>query len=252
MSELTRYRMLIDGDWVESTSGETFESRNPADNRDLIARFQAGNAADVARAVKAAEDAQRRWRRTPAPKRGETMYRFGELLSANKERLARAMTREMGKVLAEARGDVQEGIDIAFLMAGEGRRSFGDTVPSDVILADNARLENPNHGHVVTATNRDYGFRIGRKRADAPWVLVDASPNTGTGQFWEAFPAREAAESVYKSGLMLAFPGEALPDLVGDKEFVVTRVAKHDEGGESYLRQLGLPVPRRPAPAVRR
>ncbi|MFO0807700.1 MAG: hypothetical protein U0746_03675 [Gemmataceae bacterium] len=104
------------------------------------------------------------------------------------------------------------------------------------VSADNARLENPNHGHVVTATNRDYGFRIGRKRADAPWVLVDASPNTGTGQFWEAFPAREAAESVYKSGLMLAFPGEALPDLVGDKEFVVTRVAKHDEGGESLTR----------------
>jgi aldehyde dehydrogenase (NAD+) len=126
------YGLFIDGEWVESTSGETFESRNPADTRDVIARFQAGNAADVARAVKAAEDAQRRWRRTPAPKRGEVMYRFGELMSANKERLARAMTREMGKVLQEARGDVQEGIDIAFLMAGEGRRSFGDTVPSEL------------------------------------------------------------------------------------------------------------------------
>jgi aldehyde dehydrogenase (NAD+) len=126
------YGLFIDGEWVESTSGETFESRNPADTRDLVARFQAGNAADVARAVKAAEDAQRRWRRTPAPKRGEIMYRFAELMAANKERLARAMTREMGKVLAEARGDVQEGIDIAFLMAGEGRRTFGDTVPSEL------------------------------------------------------------------------------------------------------------------------
>jgi aldehyde dehydrogenase (NAD+) len=126
------YGHFINGEWVTSTSGTTFESRNPADTRDVIARFQAGTAADVARAVRAAEEAQRRWRRTPAPKRGEVLYRFGELLSANKERMARAMTREMGKVLPEARGDVQEGIDIAFLMAGEGRRSFGDTVPSEL------------------------------------------------------------------------------------------------------------------------
>ncbi len=126
------YGHFIDGAWVTSTSGETFESRNPADIRDVIALFQAGTAADVALAVRAAENAQRRWRRTPAPKRGETMYRFGELMAVNKERLARAMTREMGKVLTEARGDVQEGIDIAFLMAGEGRRTFGDTVPSEL------------------------------------------------------------------------------------------------------------------------
>jgi aldehyde dehydrogenase (NAD+) len=72
------------------------------------------------------------WRRTPAPKRGEILYRFGALLAEHKERIARAMTREMGKVIAEARGDVQEGIDIAFLMAGEGRRMFGETVPSEL------------------------------------------------------------------------------------------------------------------------
>jgi len=81
---------------------------------------------------RAAETAGLRWRRTPAPKRGEILYRFGALLAEHKERLARAMTREMGKVLAEARGDVQEGIDIAFLMAGEGRRLFGDTTPSEL------------------------------------------------------------------------------------------------------------------------
>jgi aldehyde dehydrogenase (NAD+) len=126
------YGLFIDGEWVDSTTGQTFESRNPADTREVVGRFQAGNAADVARAVKAAEDAQRRWRRTPAPKRGETLYRFGQLMADHKERLARAMTREMGKVLPEARGDVQEGIDIAFLMAGEGRRTFGDTVPSEL------------------------------------------------------------------------------------------------------------------------
>jgi acyl-CoA reductase-like NAD-dependent aldehyde dehydrogenase len=130
--EAPEFRMFIAGEWVESESGRTFESVNPADRRDVVGRFQAGTAADVAMAVKAAEMALPRWKATPAPKRGEILYRFGELMGQHKERLARAMTREMGKILAEARGDVQEGIDIAYLMAGEGRRMFGDTVPSEL------------------------------------------------------------------------------------------------------------------------
>jgi aldehyde dehydrogenase (NAD+) len=126
------FRHFIAGEWCDSTSGATFESHNPADARDVIGRFQQGTAADVAMAVRAADEAGRLWRRTPAPKRGEILYRFGALLAEHKERVSRAMTREMGKVIAEARGDVQEGIDIAFLMAGEGRRMFGDTVPSEL------------------------------------------------------------------------------------------------------------------------
>ncbi len=126
------HQLFIAGRWVDGVSGATFESVNPADIRDVVGRFQAGSAADVAMAIRAAEDALPAWRATPAPKRGEILYRFGALMAEHKERLARAMTREMGKVLAEARGDVQEGIDIAFLMAGEGRRMFGDTVPSEL------------------------------------------------------------------------------------------------------------------------
>jgi alpha-ketoglutaric semialdehyde dehydrogenase len=126
------FQLFIGGDWVDSVSGETFASHNPADTRDVVGQFQAGTAADVARAIRAAEIAGEGWKRTPAPKRGEILYRFGALMAEHKERLARAMTREMGKVLAEARGDVQEGIDIAFLMAGEGRRLFGDTTPSEL------------------------------------------------------------------------------------------------------------------------
>jgi acyl-CoA reductase-like NAD-dependent aldehyde dehydrogenase len=126
------FRMFIGGEWVPSVTGRTFESRNPADRRDLVGRFQAGDAADVARAIRAAEEAFPAWRMTPAPKRGEILYRFGALLAEHKEELARAMTREMGKVLPEARGDIQEGIDIAYLMAGEGRRMAGDTVPSEL------------------------------------------------------------------------------------------------------------------------
>jgi aldehyde dehydrogenase (NAD+) len=130
--ETPTFRHFIAGEWCDSTSGATFESRNPADQRDIVGRFQQGAAADVAMAIKAAETAGPMWRRTPAPKRGELLYAFGALMAQHKERLARAMTREMGKVLSEARGDVQEGIDIAFLMAGEGRRMHGETVPSEL------------------------------------------------------------------------------------------------------------------------
>jgi alpha-ketoglutaric semialdehyde dehydrogenase len=122
----------IAGEWCHSSSGVTFDSRNPADTRDVIGRFQQGTKADAAKAIKAAETAFPMWRRTPAPKRGEILYAFGALMAEHKERLARAMAREMGKVIAEARGDVQEGIDIAFLMAGEGRRMAGETVPSEL------------------------------------------------------------------------------------------------------------------------
>jgi aldehyde dehydrogenase (NAD+) len=126
------FRLFIAGRWVEGVTGATFDSVNPADTRDVVGRFQAGTAADVAMAIRAADAALPAWKATPAPKRGEILYRFAAMMAEHKERLARAMTREMGKVLAEARGDVQEGIDIAFLMAGEGRRMFGDTVPSEL------------------------------------------------------------------------------------------------------------------------
>jgi aldehyde dehydrogenase (NAD+) len=126
------YGNFIGGEWRPAESGRTFESRNPADTREVIATFAASGAPDAAAAIRAAEEALPAWRRTPAPKRGEIMYRFGALRAEHKERLSRAMTREMGKVLAEARGDVQEGIDIAYLMAGEGRRMFGDTTPSEL------------------------------------------------------------------------------------------------------------------------
>src|SRR4051812_46855622 len=130
--EPPKLNLFIAGRWVPAVDGRTFDSVNPADTRDVVGRFQAAGPADVAMAVRAADAAWAGWRATPAPKRGELLYRFGSLMAEHKERLARAMTREMGKVLAESRGDVQEGIDIAFLMAGEGRRMFGETVPSEL------------------------------------------------------------------------------------------------------------------------
>ncbi|MFI5209448.1 MAG: aldehyde dehydrogenase family protein [Gemmatimonadales bacterium] len=126
------YRNLIGGQWVAPTSGRYFENRNPADNRDLIGRVPESGAVDLARAVKSAARGFELWKRVPAPARGDVLRRLGDLLAREKESLADLMTREMGKVLAETRGDVQEGIDTAYYAAAEGRRLFGHTVPSEL------------------------------------------------------------------------------------------------------------------------
>jgi alpha-ketoglutaric semialdehyde dehydrogenase len=127
-----RYKNYIGGRWVEAKSGGTFENRNPANRRDLIGTFPASGPDDIDEAVGTARKAFAHWRLVPAPKRGEILYRVGELLRQRKEEIARAMTREMGKILKETRGDVQEGIDTAYYSAGEGRRLFGETTPSEL------------------------------------------------------------------------------------------------------------------------
>jgi acyl-CoA reductase-like NAD-dependent aldehyde dehydrogenase len=124
------YRNYIGGRWVEPRSGARLVSRDPATGEVVaeVARSDAADAADAVAAAKAAFDA---WRRYPAPKRGEILFRAAEAMVRRKEELARLMTREMGKVIAEARGDVQEGIDLTYFMAGEGRRLAGQTVPAE-------------------------------------------------------------------------------------------------------------------------
>jgi alpha-ketoglutaric semialdehyde dehydrogenase len=127
-----RFKNYIDGKWTETRSRRTFENRNPANRNDIIGLFPASGPEDVDDAVRAAEKAFRSWRVVPAPKRGEILYRVGELLRRRKDEIARGMTREMGKIIKETRGDVQEGIDTAFYSAGEGRRLFGETTPSEL------------------------------------------------------------------------------------------------------------------------
>jgi alpha-ketoglutaric semialdehyde dehydrogenase len=126
------HKNFIDGQWQAARSGKVFENRNPANRDDLIGLFPASGADDVDAAVGAAKKAFDRWRLVPAPRRGELIYRVGELLRKYKEDLAPVETREMGKILKETRGDVQEGIDCAFLNAGEGRRLFGETTPAEL------------------------------------------------------------------------------------------------------------------------
>jgi acyl-CoA reductase-like NAD-dependent aldehyde dehydrogenase len=126
------YKNFINGEWVDSRGGGAYENRNPANTDELVGMFVSSTSADVDAAVEAAKAAYEKWRLVPAPKRAEILFRAAELLVQRKEELSKDMTREMGKVLAETRGDVQEAIDMTYYMAGEGRRLFGQTTPSEL------------------------------------------------------------------------------------------------------------------------
>ncbi len=127
-----KYHNYIGGEWVKSSSGEWFDNVNPADTSDIVGRFPASNEEDMENAIAAAKGAADKWRRTPAPRRAEILFRLGEILQKNKDRYTQEMTREMGKVLKEAGGDVQEAIDCTYYTAGEGRRLHGFTTPAEM------------------------------------------------------------------------------------------------------------------------
>ena len=140
---------------------------NPANSDDVVGEFQESGWEDVGRAVAAAKAAFASWRLVPAPKRAEILYRTGELLLERKEKYAQEMTREMGKVIKETRGDVQEAIDTAFYMAGEGRRLFGQTTPSELASKFAMSVRMP----------------VGVCGMIAPWNFPMAIPS------WKLFPA---------------------------------------------------------------
>lgn len=166
-------RNFIGGRWLDSHTGRTFHSVNPA-NGQALGELTLSDAHDADAAVQAAHDAFPDWRRTPAPRRAELLYRMGEILAQRKEELARLLTEEMGKVLPEARGDVQEAIDMAYYMAGEGRRLFGFTTP----------VELPNKFGMCV---RD---AVGVVAAITPWNFPIAIPA------WKIFPALVAGNTV--------------------------------------------------------
>jgi acyl-CoA reductase-like NAD-dependent aldehyde dehydrogenase len=126
------HKNFINGEWVDARGGKAYENRNPANSEELVGMFVSSTEEEVQQAVDAAKDAYKTWRLVPAPKRAEILFRAAELLVQRKEQFSKDMTREMGKVLAETRGDVQEAIDMTYYMAGEGRRLFGQTTPSEL------------------------------------------------------------------------------------------------------------------------
>lgn len=130
-ADIKHYGLYINGEWVEPGSGQTFETRSPIDGR-VLATFPKGNADDVKRAIDAAEAAFPQWKKMPPPKRGEILLRAAQIMRQRKQELGELVTSEMGKVIAEGKGDVQEAIDFLEYIAGEGRRLLGETTPSEL------------------------------------------------------------------------------------------------------------------------
>ena len=171
---MERIKNYINGKWVESKSGETFRSINPANKEEVVGTISKSDRGDVDLAIKSAREAYEGWRLTPAPRRGEILFRAAEILLRNKETLGRLETREMGKILSEALGDVQEAIDMGYYMAGEGRRLSGETVPSELPYKDMKSIRVP----------------IGVFGLITPWNFPIAIPA------WKIFPALVCGNTV--------------------------------------------------------
>ena len=186
------FKNFIGGEWVDAASGETFDSTSPATG-ELIGTFPRSGVEDVDRAVAAAKEAFADWRLVPAPKRGELLFGLARLLEREKESLTELMTREMGKVRAEAGGDVQEAIDITYYMAGEGRRLFGQTTPSELRDKWNMSVRQP----------------IGVVGAITPWNFPIAIPS------WKMIPALVCGNTiVFKPATDTPLLGERFVELL--------------------------------------
>ena len=168
------YKNFIGGVWVESATGRTFKSYNPAHTGQEVGEFQDSSRVDIDRAVEFANDAFKMWKNVPAPKRAEILFKAAQIMERDKECIAKQMTQEMGKIIAETRGDVQEAIDMAYYAAGEGRRLAGETNPSE--LKDK----------MVMTIRQPMGV-IG---AITPWNFPIAIPA------WKAFPALVAGNTM--------------------------------------------------------
>jgi aldehyde dehydrogenase (NAD+) len=186
------FRNFIGGDWVDAVSGETFETKSPATG-EVLGVFPKSSAEDVDRAVEAAKAAYEEWRLVPAPRRGEILFRFGSLLAEHKDEVAQLMAREMGKVLPEAAGDVQEAIDMSFYMGGEGRRLHGQTTPSELRDKFNMSVRQP----------------IGVVGVITPWNFPIAIPS------WKIAPALVCGNTVvFKPATDTPLLGERFVELL--------------------------------------
>jgi acyl-CoA reductase-like NAD-dependent aldehyde dehydrogenase len=212
---------LIGGERSQAASGRTFESRNPARHGEVVGVFPLSSAADVDAAVAAAQRALAGWRSTPWPRRGEIILAAATMMEERKEELARLMTREMGKVLTEARGDVQEAIDMGKFIAGEGRRAFGETVPSELRNKWAMTMRQP----------------LGVIGCVTPWNFPIAIPS------WKIFPAVMAGNTVVfkpaEDTPLCALRFVEILEEAGLPAGVVNVVFGNEEAGEAVVRHPG-------------
>jgi aldehyde dehydrogenase (NAD+) len=218
------FKNFIGGEWVDAASGESFETTSPATG-EVLGVFPKSNAADVDRAVEAAKAAYEEWRLVPAPRRGEILFRFGALLAERKDEVADLMAREMGKVLPEAAGDVQEAIDMSYYMGGEGRRLFGQTTPSELRDKFNMSVRQP----------------IGVVGVITPWNFPIAIPS------WKIAPALVCGNTiVFKPATDTPLLGERFVELLVDAGVPAGVInVVHGGGGEvgdRLVRHPDVPV----------
>ena len=224
MSDHKNHKLFIGGRWVDSASGETFSSDNPAKPRQILGVFQKGCKEDVDQAVEAAEKAFPDWSGTPAPRRGLVLLKAAQSLRKNKERLAREMTMEMGKVIQESRGDVQEAIDVTEYMAGEGRRLFGFTTPSELRKKLCFTMRMPV-GICGLITPWNFPLAIPAQKIMAALICgntVVFKPSSDT-----PLCATRLVEVLKKAGL----PGGVLNMVTGSGEDVGMTIVKHEKVG---------------------
>jgi alpha-ketoglutaric semialdehyde dehydrogenase len=207
----------INGHWVEPKTDNRLQRENPANTDEIVCSFPDSGAQDVANAVEAAAEAFESWRFVPAPRRAEVLFRAAEIMAGRKEELARDVTTEMGKVLKEARGDVQEGIDMTYYVAGEGRRMWGQTTPSELPDKFNMSVRQP-HGVVAAIT---------------PWNFPVAIP------CWKLMPALVTGNTVvFKPSPFSALSAHNLVRILeeaGLPRGVVNLVFGGDEAGASLV-----------------
>ncbi|MCX7833393.1 MAG: aldehyde dehydrogenase family protein [Ignavibacteria bacterium] len=228
---MKKYQNFINGEWRDSVTGQTTENRNPAKwEEDIIGLFPSSNEEDVNLAVEAARNAYKKWRLIPAPRRGDVLKVVGDILVSRKEEIAYEMTREMGKVIAETRGDTQEGIDTAYYAASEGRRLFGYNAPSEL----------PNK------MNLSFRMPIGVAGIITPWNFPMAIPT------WKIFPALvcgntvvfKPAELTPKTATTLVeIIDEAMKKVLGNDYIPGVINLVHGKGrivGEAFLANKGI------------
>lgn len=218
---MAQFNNYIGGQWVPARSGEEFERLNPATG-ELVGTFTKSDERDVNAAVEAAKRAFATWRLYPAPRRGEILYRVGQLLMERKEQLAREMTEEMGKVLTETRGDVQEGIDMSFYMAGEGRRMWGQTTPSELPNKFNMSVRKPL-GVVGVITPWNFPMAI------PTWKIMPALVTGNTVVFKPATYTPRMAVRLVEIFEEAGLPAGVLNLVLGGGESVGDAILRHPD-----------------------
>jgi alpha-ketoglutaric semialdehyde dehydrogenase len=245
-TETKTFRNYIGGEWVEASSGETFETRNPATG-EVLGVFPRSSVEDVDRAVGAAKEAYERWRLVPAPRRAEILFGVGQRFIDRKDELTELMVQEMGKVRAEAGGDVQEAIDMTYYMAGEGRRLFGQTTPSEMPDKFQMSIRMPV-GVVGAITPWNFPIAIPSWKIAPALVCGDTvvfKPATDTPMLGERF-----VEIFEEAGL----PPGVLNIVHGGGATVGERLVKHPDVPLISLtgsREVGIETARNAAPLLK-